>query len=142
MTTAYKDKFCAALDAQPLVPANIIVVLRNWDRPLTDARMARGLDLLNEDYGRVLIITATENTHAEACKIRQIFGRTIRSLIIVTHRDHHYRAFLTFSKVMPAVRIISAPVESTLNDFEFAKIKQYQARGDVDTYKEGWQRLQ
>ena len=137
-----KNKFCATLDAQELVRANGIIVLRNIDEGLTQERVEHGIELLHAGYGSFIMMPYADNTYEEAVRVKQSLTRNVGSLILVTHRDHHYRAFLTFLKVMPAIRFASAPIEALPNDIEFQKILNYQKLKHVASYTDGLKRLQ
>lgn len=136
-----RDSFCLALDAQPPEKSELIVVLRNHDRTLTDERMALATDLLTNGMSRAMLMVYGTNTHDEALRVRRVYGPSLKSITIVTHRSHHYRAFLTFIKVMPNTKVYSYPVDDCLDALEFTKIAKYQQQGDAASYEEGLEAL-
>lgn len=88
------------------------------------------------------------NTHDEA---RTVLGlwRSDRNIVIVTSAYHMPRAFLTFLQVLKdkglerTVRLWCAPAPSGMQKLsgEYAKINEYQAKGDCARYDEGLEYL-
>ena len=145
---ALRDDFCAALDSQILLPTSAIVVLRNWDARLTRQRIDWAVDMLLSRSTPLLLMTYDGNTYEEAVRLKKILSRTdFSSITIVTHRSHHYRAYLTFLKVFGnSIRIYSSPVEDRVDmskhSVEFRKIEEDIAKGHLATYEEGIQALE
>src|SRR5688572_14254781 len=92
-----RDDCMAAVDAEGLGGWDVIVIHRNHDRDQTDARIKHAVELMLSGYSDVLIMVNEDNTSYEADRIHGIvWDCGWNSVTIVTHRYHHYRAYLTF----------------------------------------------
>ena len=141
-----KDDFCAALDASPVRVADSIVVLRNHSTEETMSRVRRGVSLMDMKFSSILMMSHDYHTRAEAERFAQIAAWSqYSSIVIVTHRYHHYRAYLTFRRVFdvwcPRVAVYSSPVDSAWRQEEFDKIPQYAAAGHCYDYQAGLESL-
>lgn len=138
-----QDEFCAALDHHARPPrSDAIIVLRNWDKELTMQRIEKGWGLLAADAAPLLILPRALHTLDEAKRIRRLSeGQKWTAIILVTHRSHHYRAFLTFTKILNTywngIRVYTSCIDSEHDPNEFRKIEEYGSRGDISTYEEG-----
>jgi hypothetical protein len=136
-------EFIDKLDTQRIQPSDVIIVLRNHDPGETIARMQRGHELLAMGMGGMLLMSLDKHTLAEA----ECFYRTAklcgwRSIILVTHKYHHYRAYLTFTNVFGnSVKVYSSPVYSLDSADEWRKIAKYAEKRDICTYEEGLEYL-
>jgi hypothetical protein len=145
-----RDDFMAELDAQLVKPADAIVILRNHNDDITLARLKEGMRLMAGGYSKTMVMLHQENTAAEAQRFADLMleNAGYKSIILVTHRYHHYRAFLTFAQAINyyalSIAMYSWPVPSWNNAEEFDKIEAYQKKGDVATYEGGlaWLRTQ
>ena len=103
---------------------------------------------------RFLLEQVAPHTRAEAERAMELAKeRDWKRILIVTSPHHQYRAFLTFLQAMTdasmKLRLINAvaPLSMTeetpwgkradLLKQEFARIEQYQKKGDVASYKDG-----
>jgi hypothetical protein len=136
-----RDQFCQKLDAQDLGPCDMLIVLRNHDPQLNKERVDVGVKLLLSNLAPIMLMTYDTNTLTEAQRIYSIWLRhpTWRSMVLVTHKAHHYRAYLTFAKVFRLLSpdIYTFPIDSALESEEFDKIERYSQKGDIATYEEG-----
>ena len=142
----FRDDFCAALDAAQAYTSDAIIILRNHDIEETLQRVRHGMGLMENNFSRVMMMSHDSHTRAEAERFAQIAAWShFSSVIIVTYRYHHYRAYLTFKKVLdvwcPQVEVYSSPVESAQKPEEFDKIRQYAAQGHIYDYQAGLETL-
>ena len=142
------ETFQAALDAQGLIPTDAIVILRNHDTGQTRERIDHAVGLMLSGYTPVLLMTYDSNTYTEAYRVFDIAMKADwKSITIVTHRCHHYRAYLTFAKVFDNAGggllcdIRSSPIDDKPTVYEqlieMQKIDDYIRKGHVATYEEG-----
>ena len=141
-----RNDFCAALDAAQAYTSDAIIILRNHDIEETLQRVRHGMGLMENNFSRVLMMSHDRHTRAEAERFAQIAAWShFSSVIIVTHKYHHYRAYLTFRRVFdvwcPRVRVYSSPVDSAWRQEEFDKIPQYAAAGHCYDYQAGLESL-
>lgn len=99
------------------------------------------------------------HTRAEAVRAMELaLKNNWKTILIVTSPHHQYRAFLSFLKAMRDARLdltlVNAPADlstrektpwgrrSDLLEQEFARITEYQQKGDVASYEDGIAYLQ
>lgn len=138
MATGDVDQFRELVD-QLQLPSRVdaIVILRNWDHRLTQERYEHGCRLLYTDIAPIMCMTYDSHTLAEAQRVyRMSLKQGWNDIILVTHKNHSYRALLTFLSVFGKGIYISQ-VPSAIDMEEFDKIDRYQRKGDICSYEEG-----
>lgn len=144
MNTSQTD-FCNNLDSATLPSeADAVIVLRHITPEQTKARFDLGLSLLCKLNSRMIMMPYSSNTMNEAVDIRQICGAAdYKTVVLVTHKYHSYRALLTFIKLgMRNTKFYIASVPSPPALIEFVKIMEYREKGDIADYEEGVQYLE
>lgn len=140
--TIFSD-FCELLDKQPFTEkVDAVIVLRNHDLTQTKQRIDHALNIMLAGSADILLMSYDDNTYAEAVRFSDLTLLTgLNSIALVTHRYHHYRAYLTFLRVFSGqgVHIISAPVPGPKSYLiqEVEKIEKYLKKGHVSTLQEG-----
>src|SRR5438105_6971532 len=92
--------FEQALDGLQPRQSDVILVLRNHDKDENAARIELGTELLTNCWAPVMMLLKEDNTKAEAYQMINLMAAlSWDKVLLVTHRYHSYRAYLTFLKL-------------------------------------------
>lgn len=133
------QEFETALDNLKPKIADVIVVLTCRDAGEDEERYKVARSLLAKGQGKILIMFNADHTQDEARKTATLLEdvEELDTILLVTHRYHSYRAFLTFHKKLPSRKIYIHRISSGIVLGERDKIAKYAKLGDCSTYEEG-----
>lgn len=127
--------------------APIIIVSGGYDNPpfsIIAEKMAGFLVQKGVPEKKIIVEQNSKNTREQAEEVAKIIKRkSFKKIILVASDFHQLRAYLTFLKALQdlnlKITVINAPAKDnhkSLLEQEFKKIKEYQKKGHIFTFKE------